>query len=84
VSVVPSGHSPSRSSRAFGPVRVIGASIAFQLLGLVLAAIGVSILGWVLETAAAGTGGLGTVLTHATLGTVVVCNGLYLSVVRFR
>ena len=65
-------------ARTLGPVRLVGTSVSRQLLGFVLAFVGVQMLAWALRGGAGG----GDVL-YAAIGTLVVLNGLFLGGVRF-
>jgi hypothetical protein len=77
---MPPTDSVARSPRTYGPIQIISTSLGRQLLGFVLACIGIQIIGWVVE----GWPGLSSTVIHTAIGTCVIFNGLYLGGVRFR
>ncbi|NHN61512.1 MULTISPECIES: hypothetical protein [Halorussus] len=76
---MPETDSSAGSSRVLGPIRIVGTSLARQLLGFVLAFVGLQILAWALRSGSVGSG-----VAHAAIGTFVALNGLYLGGVRPR
>lgn len=70
----------AHSPRAFGPIQILSTSLSRQLLGFVLAFIGIQLIGWATD----GNTGLSSAVIYTAIGTFVVFNGLYLGGVRFR
>lgn len=70
----------ARSSRKFGPIQIINTSLSRQLLGFVLALVGIQLINWATDE--------NTVLTsaiiYAAIGGFVILNGLFLGGVRPR
>ena len=81
---MPSQSSTLRSSRSFGPIRVIATPLGRQLLGFILAVIGAQIIGWAVESVTAGNTSLPSVILYTGIGAFIILNGLYLGGVRFR
>jgi membrane protein required for beta-lactamase induction len=73
--------SDTRFPRKYGPVQIISTSLGRQLLGFVLAFIGISLISWVVGESLPG---LSSTVFHTAIGTFAIFNGLYLGGVRFR
>ncbi len=70
----------ARSSRKSGPIHIISTSLSRQLLGFVLAFIGIQLISW----AAAGNTVFTSTIIYAAIGGFMILNGLFLGGVRPR
>lgn len=70
---------PSPRSRQFGPIQIINTSLGRQLLGYVLALIGIDIFWWAVQSSV-----ISSTIIHTAIGMFVFLNGVYLGGVRFR
>jgi len=68
------------SSRAFGPIQLISTSLLRQVLGFVLAVVGLQISSWPIYAEPA----LASAVIHTVIGAFVTLNGVYLGGVRVR
>ncbi len=72
--------STTRSPREFGPIQIISMTLSWQLLGYVLAVIGISIISWAVDENTVPS----STIIYTALGAFVILNGLYLGGVRLR
>lgn len=70
----------AHSSREFGPVQIISTSLSRQLLGFVLAFIGIQLIGWATDERTVLT----SAIIYTAIGCFVILNGLFLGGVRPR
>ena len=70
----------ARSAREFGPIQIISTSLSRQLLGFVLAFIGIQLISWATDVNTV----LSSTVVYTAIGAFVILNGLYLGGVRPR
>ena len=78
---MPSGDSvTAHSPRKLGPIQIISTPLSRQLLGFILAFIGIQLISWAVD----GNTVLFSTMVYTAVGVFVILNGLYLGGVRPR
>ena len=81
---VASAGRPETTARVIGPVRIVDASLARQLLGFVVAFVGLQLFVFGTDVFGPARIEVTSGLFHVALGTFAIANGLYLGGVRPR
>jgi hypothetical protein len=76
--------SATRPSRKYGPIQIISTPFGYQLLGFVVAFIGIQLISWVVDGVVTESTVLSSTVLYTAIGTFAIFNGLYLGGVRFR